>query len=130
MGKSYRSRSGQHRVEDWVDRETDYGTKPWDAKHDRARCSQHKKAAERFQNTIWVALNDIYISDNTVQKLLVRDGAQIEAMRQQFENGEGMVRVVLHDRAGGGYNIEDGRHRVIAAKLAEVGFIEALIISR
>ena len=39
-----------------------------------------------------------------------------------------MVRVVLRPRFGGGYNVEDGRHRVIAAKLADAGFIEALII--
>jgi len=131
MGKSYRS--AQPRVEDWSENagsRAEHGDKPCRAKHNPVRRSRREKATERFQNTIWVALADIYISDNTVQKLLLRDGAQIEAMRQQFENGEDTVRVVLHDRAGGGYNIEDGRHRVIAAKLADVGFIEALIVTR
>ena len=101
---------------------------PCRAKREFARRS--RKASETSPGTIWVRLDDIYIADNTVEKLLLRDGAQIEAMRQQFENGEDMVRVVLHERVGGGYNIEDGRHRVIAAKLADVGFIEALITSR
>ena len=47
-----------------------------------------------------------------------------------YENGADMVRVVLHDRVGGGYNIDDGRHRVLAAKLAGIGFIEAVLTSR
>ena len=75
-----------------------------------------------------VALDDIYVSDSTWKKLLKRDFGQIERMRQDFEDGREMVRVVLRPRAGGGYNIEDGRHRVIAAKLAETGFIEALVV--
>lgn len=130
MGKSYRS--AQLSVEDWfenlVDRSAKHGGKPCRAKYNQAH--RDRKAAERFQNTIWVALTDIHIPEETVQKLLVRDGAQIEAMRQQFENGEDTVRVVLHERAAGGYNIEDGRHRVIAAKLADAVFIEALIVGK
>jgi len=39
-----------------------------------------------------------------------------------------MVRVVLRPHCGGGYEVEDGRHRVIAAKLAGVGFIEAIVV--
>jgi ParB-like chromosome segregation protein Spo0J len=39
-----------------------------------------------------------------------------------------MVRVVLRPRFGGGYNIEDGRHRVIAAKQAGIAFIEAKLV--
>lgn len=80
------------------------------------------------ENTVWVALEDIYISDATWEKLLRRDGQQIDAMRDRFERGLGMVRVVLHYRESGGYTIEDGRHRVIAAKLADAGFIEAIVI--
>lgn len=78
--------------------------------------------------TIFVSLCDIFISDSTWGKLLDRDGGQIEQMRAQFEDGVEMVRVVLRPRFGGGYNVEDGRHRVIAAKLADVGFIEAIIV--
>lgn len=78
--------------------------------------------------TIFVSLSDIYMADSTWEKLLDRDGGQIEEMRAQFEDGAEMVRVVLRPRFGGGYNIEDGRHRVIAAKLADVGFIEAIIV--
>jgi len=80
------------------------------------------------RGTIYVDLNEVYITDSTVQKLLDRDGGQIEQMRRDFEDGREMVRCVLRPRAGGGYNIEDGRHRIIAAKLAGVCFIEALVI--
>ena len=80
------------------------------------------------RGTIYVDLNEVFISDSTVQKLLDRDGGQIEQMRRDFEDEREMVRCVLRPRAGGGYNIEDGRHRVIAAKLAGVCFIEALVI--
>ncbi|CAN5290719.1 hypothetical protein BH11CYA1_BH11CYA1_12500 [soil metagenome] len=77
---------------------------------------------------IFVALSDIYVSEATWAKLIARDGQQIEQYRQAYENGEEMVRVVLRPRFDGGYNVEDGRHRVIAAKQAGVGFIEAAIV--
>ncbi len=79
-------------------------------------------------DTVWVSLDEIYISDSTWDKLLRRDGQQIDDMRDRFEREFDMVRVVLHHRPGGGYTIEDGRHRVIAAKLADAGFIEAIVI--
>jgi hypothetical protein len=77
---------------------------------------------------IVVALADVFITDATVAKLLARDAAQIERYRQAYEYGQDMVRVVLRPRFGGGYNIEDGRHRVIAAKQAGIGFIEAKLV--
>ncbi len=80
------------------------------------------------RGTIYVNLEEVFITESTVQKLLDRDGGQIEQMRVDFEDGREMFRCVLRPRAGGGYNIEDGRHRVIAAKLAGVCFIEALVI--
>jgi len=89
---------------------------------DRDNDCQNKEA------TVWVALNEIYISDATWAKLLRRDGQQIDDMRDRFERNLDMVRVVLHRRAGGGYTIEDGRHRVMAAKLADAGFIEAIVV--
>ncbi len=79
---------------------------------------------------IFVALGDIYVSQSTFDKLMARDSQQIEQYRQAYENGEEMVRVVLRPRFDGGYNVEDGRHRVIAAKLAGVGFIEAAIVGQ
>jgi len=79
-------------------------------------------------DVIVVALADVYITDATIAKLLARDGAQIEHYRQAYEYGEDMVRVVLRPRFGGGYNIEDGRHRVIAAKQAGIAFIEAKLV--
>lgn len=78
--------------------------------------------------TVFVNLDEIFVSESTVAKLLARDGQQIESYRQAYENGEDMVRVVLRPRVDGGYNIEDGRHRIIAAKFAGVGLIEALIV--
>ncbi len=85
----------------------------------------HEEAAD---DTIFVPLSEIYISDNTWDNLLKRDRAQIEEMRQDIEDGCEIVRVVLRPRCGGGYNVEDGRHRVIAAKLAGSGFIEAMVV--
>jgi ParB-like chromosome segregation protein Spo0J len=87
-----------------------------------------KTRFEAEEDTVWVALEDIYISEATWDKLLRREAQQIEDMRDRFERGLDMVRVVLHYRANGGYTIEDGRHRVIAAKLADAGFIEAIVI--
>jgi hypothetical protein len=79
-------------------------------------------------NIVMVNLDDIYVPEKTWQKILQRDKGQIEQMRADFESGRCMVRVVLRPRFGGGYNVEDGRHRVIAAKLAGAGAIEAIII--
>lgn len=89
---------------------------------------KNRRAYDDDDNINYVNLDEIYVSESTWDKLLARDGGQIEKMRQDFEDGRPMVRVVLRPRAGGGYNIEDGRHRVIAAKLAGVGAIEALIV--
>ncbi len=83
---------------------------------------------ESAEDTIFVPLEEVYISDATWNNLLKRDSAQIEEMRRDIEDGREMVRVVLRPRCGGGYNVEDGRHRVIAAKLAGGGFIEAKLV--
>lgn len=83
---------------------------------------------EAAEDTIFVPLDEIYISDATWNNLLKRDSAQIEEMRRDIEDGREMVRVVLRPRCGGGYNVEDGRHRVIAAKLAGAGFLEAKVV--
>lgn len=81
-------------------------------------------------DTCFVSLKDIHISEETVAKLMLRDFHQIDLMRQSIEDGKRLVRVVLKRRFGGGYNIEDGRHRVIAANLADLGFIEAKIVGK
>ena len=91
----------------------------------KSRCNRRYAA-----NTVWISLAEIAIPESTVRKLLRRDAAQIAFMRGRYENDLDMVRVVLHDRFDGGYTVEDGRHRVIAAKLAGAGFIEAVIVSR
>jgi len=89
---------------------------------------QNNREDYRDHSAVVVALADVYITDATIAKLIARDGAQIERYRQAYEYGEDMVRVVLRPRFAGGYNIEDGRHRVIAAKLAGIGFIEAKLV--
>lgn len=94
----------------------------------RNASSSQRNSKSNDNGTIFVSLREIYISASTFDKLMARDGQQIEQYRQAYENGEDMVRVVLRPRFDGGYNVEDGRHRVIAAKLAEAGLIEALII--
>lgn len=80
------------------------------------------------REVVCVSLDEIYIPERTIERIMRKDRHQIERMRSDYESETSMVRVVLRPRFGGGYNIEDGRHRVIAAKLAEVGFIEAIII--
>lgn len=82
----------------------------------------------RSREVVTIALDDIYIPDRVLERVMRKDHAQIERMRAEYEDDRGMVRVELRPRFGGGYNIQDGRHRVIAAKFAGVGFIEAVII--
>ena len=79
------------------------------------------------EDVVVVCLDDIYIPERTLNKL-ARDRGQIEKLRQDYESGRRMVRVVLRPRPGGGYNVEDGRHRVVAAKLAREAAIEAIVI--
>ncbi len=88
------------------------------------------RSSEEFDSTEWISLDQIHVSESTIAKLLARDFHQIDEMRQRFEDGADMVRVVLHERVSGGFTIEDGRHRVIAARLAHIGFIEAEVVGR
>lgn len=81
---------------------------------------------KRNEEIVEVAVDDIFVSEKNIQRVL-RDAGQIEKMRRDFESGRKMARVVLHPRALGGYDVEDGRHRVIAAKIAGIGYIEAVI---
>ena len=90
--------------------------------------SDRRRGREFPEDTIYVSLSEVHIAQSTWDTLLERDHGQIERMRQDFENDRPMVRVVLRPRVGGGYNVEDGRHRVIAATLAGAGFIEARIV--
>lgn len=78
------------------------------------------------EEIVEVAVDDIFVSEKNIQRVL-RDKTQIEKMRRDFESGRKMVRVVLHPRASGGYDVEDGRHRVIAAKAAGITYIDAVI---
>lgn len=103
-------------------------------KADFDQCKQSNSSSCRNHDdnrddiTVFVALADVFMTDAVVAKLMARDGAQIERHRQAYEYGEDLVRVVLRPRYDGGYNVEDGRHRVIAAKQAGIGMIEAKLI--
>lgn len=92
------------------------------------RRRRKSNAVYDYENTVFIPLDEIYVSESTWKKLMKRDRGQIEKMRMDIEDGRNMVRVVLRNRCGGGYNIEDGRHRVIAHKLAEAGVIEAKVV--
>lgn len=87
---------------------------------------ERKGGMDRIERLI--SLDEIHIPEETVGRILRKDWAQIECMRRAYEFDHPMVRVVLMHHPDGGYNVEDGRHRVIAAKLAEVGFIFAVVI--
>lgn len=82
----------------------------------------------RGEDVISVSLDEIFIPERSIERIMRKDHAQIEQMRADIENGRTAFRVVLRPHCGGGYEIEDGRHRVIAAKLAGVGFIEAIVV--
>ena len=94
------------------------------------RRRSHKAKTTSHECTVFIPLDDVFVSDSTMEKLMKRDFGQINEMRMAIEDGKEMVRVVLRNRCGGGYNIEDGRHRVIAAKLACAGVIEALVVGQ
>ena len=90
-------------------------------KHNAGRGSSNREI-------VLVDLNDVYVPERTIERIMRKDRHQIERMRTDYEDGRIMVRVVLRPRCGGGYNVEDGRHRVIAAKLADDSHIEAIVI--
>lgn len=81
-----------------------------------------------YREIICVPLDEIYVPERTIERIMRKDHGQIKHMRADFESGRDMVRVVLRPRCGGGYNVEDGRHRVIAAKLAGEYCIEAIVV--
>lgn len=88
----------------------------------------NKKQNYNPDETVYVPLAEVHMPQKTWDRIIRKDHGQIEKMRAAYENGALMVRVVLRPRFGGGFNIEDGRHRVMAAKLAGESFIEALVV--
>lgn len=80
------------------------------------------------QEIVLVELDEVFVPERTWLRIMRKDRGQINQMIDDFESDRTMVRVVLRPRFGGGYNVEDGRHRVIAAKLAGMGLIEAIIV--
>lgn len=103
--------------------------------HLSAETSRRRHAPDRRNgegagrdDVVLVDMAEVGRIESTIAKLLARDGAQIEQLRQSYECGEEVVRVVLRPRFDGGYNAEDGRQRVIAAKQAGIGYIEAKLV--
>ncbi len=84
------------------------------------------KNKKKAQDTIWVSLADIVIPEKT-KASVERDITQLEKMRRDFESQKQMVPVVLRRRYDDLYTVEDGRHRVLAARLAGESYIEAII---
>ena len=89
---------------------------------------RHKGEGVDIDEVVLVDMAEVVLTESTIAKLLARDGAQIEQLRRAYECGQEVVRVVLRPRFDGGYNVEDGRHRVIAAKQAGLCFIEAKLV--
>jgi len=89
---------------------------------------QKLEKRNRSYETEFIALADVHVPERTLERIMRKDHGQIKNLRGDYESGRSQVRVVLRPRCGGGYNVEDGRHRVIAAKLAGESFIEAIII--
>lgn len=89
---------------------------------------QSKRNRDRSEDTVLVSLDQINIPERMMQKLLRKDRGQIEEMRADIEDGREMFRVILRPNISGGYDIEDGRHRLVAAKLAGASHVEALIV--
>lgn len=89
---------------------------------------QHSNRHDHNENTVLVSLDDINVPKRMIEKLLRKDRGQIEEMRAAIEDGREMFRVILRPNISGGYDIEDGRHRIVAAKLAGASFVEALIV--
>lgn len=84
------------------------------------------KNKKKAQDTLWVSLADIVIPEKT-KASVERDITQLEKMRRDFESQKQMVPVVLRRRYDDLYTVEDGRHRVLAARLAGESHIEAII---
>ncbi|HEY9778366.1 MAG TPA: hypothetical protein V6C81_31680 [Planktothrix sp.] len=89
---------------------------------------QKSEKRNRCYETEFVALDEVHVPERTLERIMRKDHGQIADMRADYESGRSQVRVVLRPRCGGGYNVEDGRHRVIAAKIAGERFIEAIIV--
>jgi hypothetical protein len=87
-----------------------------------------REKRNRDYPTVTIGLDELYVPERTVERILRKDRAQIEKMRGDFEDGRPYVRVVVRPCEGGGYIVEDGRHRVIAAKLAGETFIDAIVV--
>jgi hypothetical protein len=74
-----------------------------------------------MSTTIWAPLAEIRMSDRTVRRL---SAATVECYRLWLEQGRDAPPVRL-TRAGNGFAIRDGRHRVAAALAAGHTLIEA-----
>ena len=74
-----------------------------------------------------VALAQIHLSKKNRVRL-ARDRGQINLLRQAYERGDSLPPIALIQRADGGFDIDDGRHRFLAAELAGLTLIEAEIL--
>jgi len=92
----------------------------------KSRDKKFRGDIDSNDEAVFIAVEDIHLPDETLQRLR-RDDKQIQGMRRELEAGRELVPVVVHHRFGGGYNVRDGRHRVLAARIAGVSHIAAWI---
>ncbi len=88
----------------------------------RGRFDDHGKGKTKL-----VALAQIHLSQKN-RKRLARDRGQIELLRLIYERGDNLPPITLIQREDGEFDIDDGRHRFLAAELAGITLIEAFII--
>ena len=88
----------------------------------------NRNRGRNVENTVLVSLDQINVPTRMLEKLLRKDRGQIEKMRAAIEDDREMFRVILRPNISGGYDIEDERHRIVAARLAGASFVEALIV--
>ena len=88
-----------------------------------------RRRTEGFEDVceISVPLAQIRLSEKN-RKRLRRDRGQIEELRQAYERGEDHPPIALLERVDGEFDIEDGRHRFLAAELAGIEVINARIV--
>ncbi|MFN8390714.1 MAG: hypothetical protein U0136_10525 [Bdellovibrionota bacterium] len=93
----------------------------------RNRGRDRRGTRESFEAIVSVPLALIHLSDKNRSRL-TRDRGQVEAMRKMYELGASMVPIKLIERGDGSFDIDDGRHRFLAAELAGASVIDAEIV--
>ena len=84
------------------------------------------RGKKHYQESLEIPLSEICLSKKN-RKALKRDRKQIEELRKKLERGENEPAVILIRRSDGLYDLEDGRHRFLAAELAGAYSVTAIV---